>query len=123
MAEVETSGPVFHPELPVMVMLDGVAEDVANFVEALWLTNLNASIRVNRGVYVSNINVRREQDGYLVNDNGVAYGPWLEGVSTRNQTTRFSGYASLQRALVQDEGFIDGIAQKHVAAFVDEMNS
>jgi len=32
-----------------------------------------------------------------IDDGGVVYGPWLEGVGTRNQTTRFKGYASFRR--------------------------
>lgn len=120
--EVETSGPVFHPEGPVAVLLNDIEESVAHFVESLWLANLNTSIRVNSGRYVSNVNTRREQDGYLVNDNGVIYGPWLEGVGSRNETTRFRGYASLRRALGEVDGLIEGIAQEHVARFVDEMN-
>ena len=33
-----------------------------------------------------------------VNDSGVVYGPWLEGVGSRNATTRFKGYAMFRRA-------------------------
>ena len=32
-----------------------------------------------------------------IDDGKVVYGPWLEGVSTRNQATRFKGYASFRR--------------------------
>ena len=28
----------------------------------------------------------------VVHDRGIVYGPWLEGTSTRNRTTRFKGY-------------------------------
>lgn len=34
---------------------------------------------------------------YSINDSGVIYGPWLEGVSFRNQTTSFKGYATFRR--------------------------
>lgn len=32
-----------------------------------------------------------------IRDGGVIYGPWLEGISTRNQTTRFKGYSAFRR--------------------------
>lgn len=34
---------------------------------------------------------------HSINDSGVIYGPWLEGVSVRNQTSRFKGYATFRR--------------------------
>lgn len=39
---------------------------------------------------VSNLNGR-------IDDGNVIYGRWLEGLSSRNQTTRFKGYASFRR--------------------------
>ena len=31
-------------------------------------------------------------DYHVVTDQGVIYGPWLEGVGSRNRSTRFKGY-------------------------------
>ncbi len=33
----------------------------------------------------------------VIHDNGVVYGPWLEGVGSRNKTTRFKGYWTFRR--------------------------
>ena len=33
----------------------------------------------------------------VLTDGGVIYGPWLEGTSSRNMTTRFKGYASFRK--------------------------
>jgi hypothetical protein len=38
-----------------------------------------------------------------IHDSEVVYGPWLEGVSSRNQTTRFKGYAAFRNATQQLE--------------------
>jgi hypothetical protein len=35
----------------------------------------------------------------LLTDSGVTYGPWLEGVSSRNEASRFKGYGMFRRAL------------------------
>lgn len=32
-----------------------------------------------------------------ISDGGVIYGPWLEGVGSRNRSTRFKGYATFRR--------------------------
>lgn len=44
-------------------------------------------------------NVKAEQRGHkaTIHDNRVVYGPWLEGISSRNQSTRFKGYASFRK--------------------------
>ncbi len=36
-----------------------------------------------------------------IHDSNVIYGPWLEGVSSRNQTSRFKGYAAFRNARQQ----------------------
>lgn len=36
-------------------------------------------------------------DQWSINDSNVIYGPWLEGLSSRNQSTRFKGYATFRR--------------------------
>lgn len=38
-----------------------------------------------------------------IHDSEVVCGPWLEGVSSRNQTTRFKGYAMFRNATQQLE--------------------
>jgi len=44
----------------------------------------------------------------------VIYGPWLEGVSSRNQTTRFKGYASFRRT----EQWLQSRVKPEAKAFV-----
>lgn len=34
----------------------------------------------------------------VIHDRGIIYGPWLEGISSRNRTTRFKGYHSFRDA-------------------------
>lgn len=33
----------------------------------------------------------------MIGDGGIVYGPWLEGTSARNQTTRFKGYGMFRK--------------------------
>lgn len=51
------------------------------------------------GYYESKItNERRSAHSYSINDSGVIYGPWLEGVGSRNYpATSFKGYATFRR--------------------------
>ena len=49
------------------------------------------------GHYRRNIHARQRGLNAVITDGGVVYGPWLEGTSSRNSTTRFKGYRSFRR--------------------------
>lgn len=122
---VTVSGPIFQPAV-VSAAVDRLCRDIADdggdAIAAQWLSNLNTSIRVNTGRYVSNINVRAEPHGALVNDNKVIYGNWLEGTGSRNKTTRFKGYSSLRRAVATVRPRIPAIVAPSVSRFVRRVN-
>lgn len=89
------TGPFFAPGVDELVEreIDHSRELVADVtyrrVEAL----LHDFLRHPTGYYESRIRVSRAiADTDLVHDSNVVYGPWLEGVGSRNRTTRFKGY-------------------------------
>ena len=49
-----------------------------------------------------------------VHDSRVVYGPWLEGVSTRNQATRFKGYFMFRNAKQQLGRIAGAVLQNRV---------
>jgi hypothetical protein len=49
-----------------------------------------------------------------IHDSEVVYGPWLEGVSSRNEQTRFKGYAMFRNATQQLERMKGGILEHRV---------
>ncbi len=51
----------------------------------------------------------------IIHDSKVIYGPWLEGVSSRNQTTRFKGYAMFRNARQQLGRIASGVLRSHVS--------
>lgn len=61
--------------------------------------HLGRVMRNPTGYYLSHVHVVREGPGYAVTDDNVIYGPWLEGVGSRNSpVTRFPGYRAFRRA-------------------------
>ncbi len=87
------------------------------------LNRLGSVLKNPTGYYESRISVERRSTYRGVTDNGVPYGGWLEGVDSRNRTTRFKGYHSFriaQDSLNKDK---ERIAQPYVNDFVNEMNS
>lgn len=65
------------------------------------------------GFYESNVRVNSTDDG--VWDGGFAgpvYGPWLEGVGSRNNTTRFKGYHAFRLAAMALDRRIESIGDR-----------
>ena len=50
----------------------------------------------------------------LITDSNVVYGPWLEGIGSRNQTTRFKGYSIFRKTRDKLQGMVPGILLKQV---------
>ncbi|MEU0465021.1 hypothetical protein ABZ215_13540 [Amycolatopsis sp. NPDC006131] len=118
------SGPLFdgRADLAVRDYLDAVEERVAGQASAEVHTNLNASIRNPTPYYETQVQVVAEGDAHVVNDRGVIYGPWLEGVGSRNKTTRFKGYFSFRRAAHATRQKAPQLAREVLARFVGRMN-
>lgn len=123
MADVTVSGPFFTDRNQIVNrMLVKTREAVAMEGENLVVRNLDDSIRVNQGVYVSSIHTDRKANTNLVTDRGSVYGPWLEGVGSRNRTTRFKGYFSFRRATQELDKNSAEIANTTAAPFIKELN-
>jgi hypothetical protein len=74
------------------------------------------------GYYESRIAVERREIHRGVWDQRVAYGGWLEGVDSRNRTTRFKGYRTFRIVKQQLDNESRRIAQPIVDRFVAQMN-
>jgi hypothetical protein len=96
---------------------------IAEQGQQLWVTQLNSSIRVNTGYYVSNIQINRAGNTNIVHDSGVIYGPWLEGVGSRNApVTRFKGYFSMRKSRQKLDRQAPRIAERVLKKYLPRMN-
>jgi hypothetical protein len=77
------------------IALEDIA-DYAKFEIGMELINV---LQHPTGYYESRITKERRGSGVIsINDSGVIYGPWLEGVGSRNApVTSFKGYATFRR--------------------------
>ena len=57
-----------------------------------------------------------------VHDSKVVYGPWLEGTSSRNQRSRFKGYAAFRNAFQRLERAAQGVLNKHIGRAMKDLN-
>ena len=108
--KVELTGPLFENPIPV---LNKVSKIFMQHLVELGEQRLDETLRPRpSGVYLSvsearvpsTGNYRRNVSGKvtqnlegIITDGNVIYGPWLEGISSRNQSTRFKGYASFRK--------------------------
>jgi len=84
--------------------------------------NLDRSIQHPTPYYETQIMMQRVDPDWVVHDRGIIYGPWLEGTSSRNHTTRFKGYASFRRATDEvRQHHVGRIAGQVVAEFMGRM--
>ncbi len=79
--------------------------------------------RASKGHYLSNVSGRASGLEGLITDGGVIYGPWLEGTSSRNQTTRFKGYGQFRQTgqWLQNKR-VRPTLKKHLTAFIRRNN-
>jgi hypothetical protein len=92
-------GPMFSGKTAAAMhtYADQVGYKVATYAEDQIQARLGQVLQNPTGYYQSKVTVERAGSGYRVSDQGVIYGPWLEGTGSRNQTTRFKGYQTFRR--------------------------
>lgn len=124
---VSVSGPLFDGTVDNVTRqwLDKTKEDVA---ELGVLTVKETAVKMDRsgrgtGHYMSVINTRKTGpfNDQLINDTGIVYGPWLEGASKRNTSTRFKGYHQFRKARAKLRKQYGEIAQRKLAEFIGRM--
>lgn len=125
------------PEITVTIrgaLFDGRAPHIMrNFLDdAVWEVGsqgladvhhiLDQRIRHPTPYYETQLTVERAARDVVVHDRGVAYGPWLEGVGSRNRTTRFKGYHAFREATQGLERKIPGLVQPILNRHLAKLN-
>jgi hypothetical protein len=116
---VEKLGPTVEgmAEPLVKLMLEGALAEVASYTKFEVSMELIRVLQHPTGYYESKITADPvSAELWSINDSNVIYGPWLEGIGSRNSpVTRFKGYATFRRV----QGRISQKAGSIVQAWVD----
>lgn len=120
---VKTTGPIFDGRARAAVddFLDAAEVEVADEGANDIRQQLGSVLKNPTGFYESQIQTERQRNDTMVTDGGVIYGPWLEGTSSRNQTTRFKGYRTFRLIAQRLQGKADDIAGRILPQFVRRM--
>ncbi len=127
---VESRGPLFEgvAEAELALAVAAAQREVASYAEFQWQMNMTESFQHPSSPphYQSKINVVQRSHDLVVNDgwpgSGVVYGPWLEGLGTRNATTRFKGYGAMRRAANSVAQKVATITKPIIDAFIVKAN-
>ena len=110
--DVITSGPYFDGGMKrsVNLAVDEASEKVAQTGVNMVKSRLDTVLVNPTGRYQSQIQTDRSTTSPVVTDSGSVYGPWLEGVSSRNASSRFKGYATFRKTTAKLQTAAAGVA-------------
>lgn len=116
-------GPLFdgRAERVTNAMLDDAAQAIAERAASDVKSTVAHSARLRSGNYERHVQIDRQGNDRQVNDSGIVYGPWLEGVSRRNNSTRFRGFAAMRRATQRLAGRTAEIAAPVIRRRIGEL--
>jgi len=126
MAEVIVSGPLFdgRADAAVTAWLDDTKKDLASTAaDMLRAFPMDKTGRA-RGGFQSNINaVSRGPDQVITGPTirGVAWTPWLEGTSQRNNSTRFKGYRLFRQTAAELSLHVKPVAEEKLPPYIEAM--
>lgn len=121
---VAVSGPFFDGTAlrDIAAMMRDIDTAMGQAGVDLVRNELDDSLQNPTGFYRSRVKFTRNTKGATITDQGVVYGPWLEGTGSRNRTTKFKGYNSFRRATQRLNSQANQIVQSVVARYVSKLN-
>jgi hypothetical protein len=114
---VSRTGPLFDGRAHALMrqFVDELEEEAAEEALADIRTTYETHFRQPTGYYESNVRIHNVSGSPEVWDGGYAgpaYGPWLEGVGSRNATTRFKGYHAFRIASTKTQMKIESMGYR-----------
>lgn len=146
MSDVRVSGPLFdgRAEIALMEGVDAIRRQVAERGVNIVRANFASSIRVEEtGRALAAITTADHSTAYtttsssgksytlpvyvgtdeeVVTTDLATYGPWLEGVGSRNATTRFKGYHGFRRGAEQLDAESGRVGDDAIRPYVERMS-
>lgn len=116
--QVKLHGPVVEGRAPAIVhtMAEAALTELADYTRFEVLTQLDSVLQHPTGYYESQVRPERVAvDTYSVNDSNVIYGPWLEGIGSRNRDRPgFPGYHTFRTVRGRMTRKADAVAEAAV---------
>lgn len=124
--EITYSGPIFSVTNQAGYWTDQACRDMEHIIGrtgALYVdVQLDAVLKTQTPYYRLQVTSTEYPGRTVINDGGVVYGPWLEGTSSRNKTTRFKGYSTFRKVTRMLNQDAKRIVLPRVNQLVDKIN-
>lgn len=126
--EVDIKGPFFQGDYTreLHKHLDEAKADIAQMGVNRIQERIGARAKNPSGYYAGHVvtDVVKPFNDQIIELSGraVAYGPWIEGTSSRNSTTRYKGYRIFRQVRSWLRKAATPIAQAKIDQFVNRMN-
>lgn len=98
-----------------------IEQTIGNLGASMVRSELNHVLRHQTPYYRTRVVATKGADGTKITDQGVIYGPWLEGTGSRNKTTRFKGYATFRRTTQLIRRRAQDIAQSVITRYIGKL--
>jgi hypothetical protein len=120
---VRTSGPIFNGSFASEMhrCVEELDQEIGDEAVERIQDRLDVVLKNPTGFYRSHIRAHPRGQVVVVDDSDVVYGPWLEGVSSRNQTTRFKGYYTFRRVSEEMQRDVPEILRRIVTKYVERL--
>ena len=91
-------GPLFdgRVEKAIANAADDTEKTVATLGASMVRSRLNVVLKKQTPIYRFKVRAEPDAPGWMIHDQRMIYGPWLEGTGSRNRTTRFKGYRTFR---------------------------
>lgn len=122
--EINVSGPIFdgRADAAMKDFQKDLEKRLADETNEELHNQFDRTFKTQTPYYATQVQVHREEGGHVVHDGGVAYGPWLEGVGSRNGSTRFKGYFNYRRTAQIMEAEAPRIAERMLPRYIRRMD-
>ena len=135
-ASVKLDGPLFKEGIK---FIDDAAEAAVEELMQAGIDRMDETLRPRpRGVFLSVQQAQKDKASIgdyrrgtsavrrrlhaLISDGGKVYGPWLEGTSPKNKTSRFKGYAQFRKTKDWLQKRAKPTLKRHIARAVKRLN-
>lgn len=123
--KVTLKGPTVEGRAPAIVhlMAEEALKEIADYTKFEVLMQLDRVLVNPTGYYESQVKAERVAvDKFSVNDSNVIYGPWLEGVGSRNRARPgFPGYHTFRTVRSRMASKANAVAEAAVQRMVGEL--
>ena len=121
--ETTMTGPLYDGKARAAVedFLDETPRELAELGVNEVQSRLGQVLEHPTGHYKSKIVTDRARGDWEVTDGGVTYGPWLEGLSSRNKTSRFKGYQTFRKTKQWLESRVETVGDANLGRHIKQM--